>query len=141
MLEQRRFQRNKQIRATHVPVVLRNLVFEDQMVSICVPGQLGDEPVILVRVAAPVGENHVRIHFFSYVFKKVLHLSPDIREETISEALEGNVVLGIADKKLCCLRGFVPAKSRSAENDPMKFQSRIRLPELQKGAAAADLAA
>src|SRR5580658_9269518 len=92
-----------------------------------------------MRVAVPVRENHVWIHLFSDVLEEILYLSPDIREETVSEALEGNIVLGIAGKKIRCLRGFAAPKPRSAENDPTKFQSRIGLLELQKRPAAADL--
>src|SRR5215510_12805025 len=35
---------------THITVVLGNLVFEDQMVPERVPGQFGDQPMVLVSV-------------------------------------------------------------------------------------------
>ena len=44
-----------------VTVVLRDLVLEDQVVAQRVPGQLADEPVVLVEVVPRVGEDEVRI--------------------------------------------------------------------------------
>ena len=50
---------HERVRGAHVPVVLRHLVLEDQVVAEGVPGQLAADPVILVQVPALVSEDHV----------------------------------------------------------------------------------
>ena len=42
-----------------VAVVLGDLVLEDQVVAERVPGQLAEEPVVLVQVVARVGEDEI----------------------------------------------------------------------------------
>lgn len=48
---------NKEIGRTQVAIVFRNLVFQNQMVPETVPGQLADQAMILVQVAATMREN------------------------------------------------------------------------------------
>src|SRR5262249_20334699 len=49
-----RLEWHEQARPAHVAVVFRNLVFEDEMISKCVPGEFRDQPVVLMRIAVPV---------------------------------------------------------------------------------------
>jgi hypothetical protein len=42
-----------------VALVLGDLVLQDQVVAEGVPGQLGDQPVVLMAVLQPVGEDQV----------------------------------------------------------------------------------
>ena len=52
-------ERDEDVRRPEVAVELRDLVFENQMVSERVPGQLAGEPMILMEIAAGVREDDV----------------------------------------------------------------------------------
>src|SRR5262245_19613999 len=51
-------QRHEKVRVTQVAVVLRNLESEDKMITERLMRQVGDELVILMRIASPMRENH-----------------------------------------------------------------------------------
>ena len=50
---------HERIGRADVPVVLRDLVLEDQVVAERVPRQLGDEAMVLVQIGALVREDQV----------------------------------------------------------------------------------
>ena len=59
-IESRRREGGEEVGRSEIAVVLRDLVLQDEVVAPGVPGQLGDEPVILVPILPVVGEDEVR---------------------------------------------------------------------------------
>src|SRR5579863_1647187 len=51
---QRSFDRHVDIGTSEITVILWDLIFEDQMIPEGVPRQLGEQPMILVRISAPM---------------------------------------------------------------------------------------
>ena len=97
---QRRLQRHEQIGPPHVAIVLRNFVFEDQMISKGVPSQFRQQSVVLVRIAVPVGENQVRIHLTLQLLEEILYLAPAVRQETVPVILENDFLVATGGKQL-----------------------------------------
>ena len=78
---------DEEVRRAQVAVVLRDLVLEDQMVAKRVPGQLRDEAMILVQIAAPVREDQVRGDLALEALEVLLDLGAVVREEAVAERL------------------------------------------------------
>ena len=57
----RRLQRHKEIGLSKISIVLRNLVFEDQMIPERIPSQVRKEAVILVPILPVMSKHHVWI--------------------------------------------------------------------------------
>ena len=81
---QRCFQRHEQVRPSDVAIVLRDLVFQNQMVSKCVPRKFGDQPVVLVGIAAPVGEDEIWIYLILHLLEEILHLAAAVRQKAVA---------------------------------------------------------
>ena len=78
-------QRHEDVRRAEVAVVLRDLVLEDQVVAEGVPGQLGDEPVVLMAIGAGVREDDVGGDARAELVEELLELGPDVREVRLAE--------------------------------------------------------
>ena len=63
------------------------------MVSKRVPGKLRDQPVVLMCIAVPMGENQVRIHLALHLLEEILHLAPAVGQKTISVVLENDFLV------------------------------------------------
>src|SRR6185295_4126165 len=48
-----------EVRLAQIAIPFRNFVFEDELIAEGVPGELTEEPMILVRILARMGHNHV----------------------------------------------------------------------------------
>ena len=79
---------DEQVRSPEVAVVLRNLVLEDQVVTERVPGQLARQAVILMEVAALVGEDHVRRDLGLQILEERLDLAAVVRQEAVAKAAQ-----------------------------------------------------
>src|SRR4029077_2281301 len=55
-----------------IAIPLWNLIFEDQLISKGVPGQVGDHPVVLVTVLASMRENDIWLKLSGEIFERVL---------------------------------------------------------------------
>ena len=53
-------------------LIFWNLVFQYQVIAECIPGQLGDQPVILMQVGAVMAEDQVRIRLILQRFEALL---------------------------------------------------------------------
>src|SRR5271165_3543243 len=79
------FQRNEEVGGTQVTVVLRDLVLQDQVVAKRIPGEVGDQAVVLVPVVAVVSEDEVGAELPLQGLELVLDLAAQEREEAIAE--------------------------------------------------------
>src|SRR5579863_1459697 len=80
------FKWHKDAGSSHVPVVLRNFILEDQVVSKRVPGELCQQPVVLMCVPAVMGKDQVGgnrlqplegfLHFGTFERHKAIGESP-----------------------------------------------------------------
>src|SRR6202008_429680 len=97
-LNVRRGERNEDGRRTEPAVVLRDLILEDQVIPERVPGQFGDDSVVLMKVVLVVRENSIW---------------PDRRLEFLEEILYRNELGGkIADAKILDHDGGVHAVAK-----------------------------
>jgi hypothetical protein len=78
-------QADEEIRGAQVSAVLDDFVFENQVIPERVPRQLGDQPVILMKVAAIMGQDEFGAEFSLQFFKKILDLCPDLGEIAVPE--------------------------------------------------------
>ena len=53
-------QRHEAVRRAEIAIVLGNLVLQDQVVAERIPGQIGDQPMVLMPIVAIVREDQVR---------------------------------------------------------------------------------
>ena len=80
-----------EVRAAELAVELGHLELEDEVVPERLPGQLADEPVVLVEVVAVVGQDQVRPHRALDRFEQLLERRPGVRKVTVAERLDPNV--------------------------------------------------
>src|SRR5229473_2282098 len=84
----RRFiQRHVAVGRGEIAVVLRDFVFEDQVVPKRVPGEVRNHSVILMPVPPIVGEHEIRGDLRLQVLEVLLDLAPQGREESSAEAV------------------------------------------------------
>ena len=83
-------QRHEQVGLAEVALVLGDLVFQDQLAAEGVPGQLGDQPVVLVPVLEPVGEDQVGLDLGLEPLEALLDGRAVVGEEAVPEPLDGD---------------------------------------------------
>lgn len=71
--------------AAQISIILGDLILQDEVISECVPGQLREQPVILVKVMLVMREYDVRVTVFLELLEKVLHISVLLRKVAIPE--------------------------------------------------------
>src|SRR6185436_3706552 len=79
---------DEQVRRAEVSVELRDLVLQNHVVPERVPGELRDQPVILVPIFAVMGEDEVRRHPPLDLLEEALHRLPLVRQEAVPEILD-----------------------------------------------------
>src|SRR5581483_996837 len=132
-------QRYEEVRSAHVAVIFRDLVFENHVVAKGAPGDLGEQPVILVSVLPVVSEDQVRIGLPFELFEQVLHLVAHERQEAVGKGAEnlfaeragGRKQLGTADR-------FGAPLILSTENHPMNSRTGMPLSQREQRTSAAD---
>ena len=85
-------ERNKKVGAAQVAIILGNFVFQDEMVSPCVPGQLIDDPVILVKVVSSMRKDEVGRRSNFQGLEILFNFDELGRKETVAE-IEDNYLL------------------------------------------------
>ena len=83
----------RRIRISQVAIVLGDLVFEDQARSECLPGQVGDEPVVLVSIVAAVGQDQVWFRLALEVLELILDIGSRQREVAISPGSDDDLLV------------------------------------------------
>src|SRR5271163_1502162 len=71
-------------RGRQIALVFGHFVFKDQVAAIRVPGQLGNESMILVSIIAPMGEDQVRISRPFEALELLLNPGEMSREEAVA---------------------------------------------------------
>src|SRR5439155_14834461 len=101
-----------------VPVVLRDLELEDQVVPEGVPGQLAHEAVVLVQVVPLVGQHDVGAAVLQRL-EELLHLPAGVGEEAVAEAPELHpAVAHPLQERVGAGRRLVPALPGGAADHP-----------------------
>src|SRR5215467_5757917 len=83
-----RLERDEQIRRAEVAVVLRDLLFQDEMTAEGVPGELADQPVVLVEVAPGVREHEIGLDAALELFEELLDARAFERKEAVAKVLD-----------------------------------------------------
>ena len=133
---------HEDVRAAEVAVVLRDLVLEDQVVAERVPGQLADEPVVLVEVVPRVREDEVRATRGAFSSSKTSFTSPPTYGRNPSRK---SWTHDLASRRR--RRGTRPRSARAssralagrAEHDPVDLELGLRASQREQRPAAADL--
>ena len=63
--------RHEHLRTTQVAIIFEDFILEDQVISECVPGEVRQDPVILMSVIAIMREDQLRIKFRPNLLKQV----------------------------------------------------------------------
>jgi hypothetical protein len=123
-----------------VPIVLRDFILEDEMVTEGIMRQLGNQPVILMSISCPVCQDKRWVKFGLDRFEVVLDLSALEREIAIAEFSYVNSRLSNPLKESRrAVPGFCLAGLACTENDPSHRQIRDFRDEAQNGPTATDL--
>src|SRR5215813_14260723 len=83
---ERGVQGDEDIGGTEIPIVLGNLVLQDEVITERVQREFRDEPVILVQVAPIVSEDQVRGDRGLQLLEDLLDLRSLVREEAVAKA-------------------------------------------------------
>src|SRR3990172_8835261 len=114
---------NERIGGAKISMILRDLVFQDELVPKGVPGQLGNYPVILVQIVTVMGEDEIGRHSFLQQLEVVLDLAADVREEAVPETLDENVLLSCSrEKNIGAVDGLAPPLCIRAEHNPCDIE-------------------
>src|SRR5258706_9714548 len=129
----------KQVGCPKISIVFDDFVFQDQVVPERVPGQLGNQPVVLVEVIAIMRQDEIRDVLSFEFLEEILYVSPYIWEIAVSEFLDHDLFFPrIRQEQVCALECFCPSLPGCRDHDPNYFRSRVIIEESQNRAAAAD---
>lgn len=83
-LADRFLQRHEHVRSTQVPIILGDLVLQNQMIPKGVPSQFVQDTVILMQIVTVVGKDQVRSDALLQALKFAFYLCPLIRKEAVA---------------------------------------------------------
>src|ERR1035441_6774306 len=78
-------QRHEHAGLSHVPVVFWNFILQNQMISKRVPGQLCEEPLVLMSVLSVVSKDNVRRDLLLQLFEHRLYFGTYNRADTVGD--------------------------------------------------------
>ncbi len=87
-------QRHEKVRRAEVAFVFRNFVFQNRVIAEGVPGELGDEAMVLMEIFAAVGKNEVGLHFALQADEGFLEFQAGEGETGVAELVEGDIFFG-----------------------------------------------
>src|SRR5438128_7104145 len=120
LLSLRPRQRNIEVRVSQIAFVFWYLVFQNQVVSVGVPGQLRDREVVLVHVVAVMGEDDVGRGRPLELLEEVLQGGLDARKVALAERLDDDRRLdGAIQDHLRARPGLRLALGRRRKDDPV----------------------
>ena len=123
-----------------IAVVFRNLVFEDQLVSERIPGQLADKTVILVQIVPRMRQDELGVDACLEHLERLLDLPADVRKEAVAEAVDDDLAGGsVREERRRARSSLVGSCSFGSEHHPGHVQVRARSREEKQGRAASDL--
>src|SRR5579863_3381324 len=109
------------------------------MIAEGIPREFRKQAVVLMRVAAPLREDHIRLDEALQLLEKILYLSPTVGQKTVAILLQYDLFFASCGEHLCGLCGFLAAGASGTENDPVKLQSRENLLEMQQRTTTTNL--
>jgi len=128
------------VRLAEITVVFGNLVLEDQVVTKRVPGELGDDAMILMLVGTVVGEDDVGRNPRFEPLKGSFDLREIAREETVAKRVKLHVwVLARRQEPVRAPLGLGPSVAVRREHHPVKLQLGVLLGPMKNGATTPDL--
>jgi len=111
-------QRHETVGRPEVPVILRNFVLENQMIPKGVPSKLTDDPMILVQIAAAVGQNQIRREGLEPL-ELFLDAVSVMREKPIAKRMNNHFAFPCSfKKKIGAAKRFFFSNGGGAEHDP-----------------------
>src|SRR4029453_6685298 len=84
---------NEEIGTSQIAVVFQDFIFQDELIPVGVPRQLGDQAMVLMEIVAVVGEDEIRGDPFFQLFEEALYLVSEVREEACLEIPDQNLLL------------------------------------------------
>jgi len=130
---------HEDIGIAQVSLVLKNFVFEDQVLSERIPCDFGKSSVILVQIFSAMGEDDIRLYRFGQFVHRLFDLNNARGKERILKIEKVNVavVVPIAPsmKSVACL-DF--ARGIATHHDPVKPYARIAFQEAKNRSSATD---
>jgi hypothetical protein len=128
---------HEQVRLAEVALVLRHLVLENQVPAPGLPGQLGDDPVILVTVLQAVAENEVRSFRRFQRLECFFRLAEMRGEMSVLELVQNDFHAARSPEQgVRAAPGFIGALPASAHHH---FDARVGMQPLQDRSPAPDL--
>ncbi len=135
---QRRVERDENVGAAHVAVVLGNFVFENEVIAKGVPGKFAEQAMVLMSIALPMGEDQIGIDLCLHAFEIFFDLLRAVGKKTVAIFLKDDLLVATRRKQLGGLGSFLTARAGSGENDPVQPELGEKLLEMQKSPAATD---
>src|SRR5262249_32726584 len=140
LINQVALQANKHVRRAEIAIVFGNLVFQDQVIAERIPGQFGNQPMILVRVPTIVGQDEIRGELLLLLFESIFDRTALVWQETISKRMQDDA--RVRQRRQECrgaLLRLVVAIAAGGEHHPPDLQRRVLPYEAQDRSAAAYL--
>ena len=132
-------ERQKNVRAPKISIVLEDLVLQDQMISERIPGQIGQNAVILVTIVAQMSEDDLRFEAGFDFLKPIFDRGPFAWKIALAKrpdldllALNGGQVF------ICAVERFFRPGTWRTEDYPTDFQIRNLRHQTEHRSARAD---
>ena len=132
-------QGGEEVRAPEVAVVLRDLVLEHEVVPPGVPGEVRDEPVVLVPVVPVVGEDEVGRALALERLERLLHRRAGVGQEPVPELVHDDARARHARQEGRCGGARLGGPRRRRAEDHPRHLDVPEGGEAEHRAAAADL--
>lgn len=132
-------QAHEEIGRAKIAVVLWNFVLQDEVVAKCIPGQLTDHSVVLVKVASVMGQNQIGLKLslepLKFRFQTFVKRGEIAVAVTVKSDFPGLRSGEEQSRRPCC---FLLSNGRAAEYVPVDFASRFFVKEAEDRAATSD---
>ena len=130
----------EEIRIAEITVVFRNFVFEHEVIAKGVESKLGQQSMVLMSVALPMGQDERRIEIAFDGLEAVLDVGDLGGEISVAEPKHLDLFLRhtLKDGGRAVAR-LGPTLVIAAENDPSHDETGHLVSDAQNGSAAADL--
>src|SRR5262245_44908710 len=110
------------------------------MVPECVPRELGDRPMILMKVFPVVGQDEIGRDPQLEILEEILDLASVVREEPIPEVADDDFSMGcLLEKGVSTSLDLFGALLPGAQDDPADLDARKRLEKVKDRPPAPDL--
>jgi len=104
-----------------------------------IPGQFGDNPMVLVQIVPIVRKDEIGGKVALQVLKVFLNGRTEVGKKTLAEIFDDNLFrLSVLEEPGGAVAGFASPLLIGAEHNPTKLGVRVRLKQSQDRAAAAD---